>query len=77
MAENGSRKFSSQGTGRSSCPVKKGEQFRFAPSQLLFVLEKIPRHDGIDILGYDGLRKTIVQETKRMVNDQVVHMVLQ
>lgn len=77
MAKNGRRKCLSQGTGRSSCAVKEGEQSPFGASQLLFVLEKVPWREAIDILGYYCLRKTIVKETQRMVNDQVVHLVLQ
>ena len=77
MAENGRWKCLSQRTRRSSCAVKKSEQSSFGASQLLFVFEKVPWREVIDILGYYCLRKTIVKETQRMVNDQVVHLVLQ
>ena len=76
VAEDGSRKRPSQCSRRPSGPVKNVEQSRFGAPQLLFVLEEVTRRETIDILGYYGLRKTIVKETRLMVYAIVVHLVL-
>ena len=77
LAEDGSRKRLAQCSRRPSSPVKNVEKSPFAAPQLLFVLKKVTRGETIDILGYYGLRKTIVKETRLMVDTIVVHLVLQ
>ena len=77
MTANGGGKRPSQCSRESSDPVKEDEQSWFATPQLSFVLKEVSWREAIDIMVCDGLRKAIVEETHWMVNDGVVHLVLQ
>ena len=77
IAEDGIRKHLSQLNERFSSTVEQREESLLGTPQLCFVFQKIARLKIIDILSHYSLRKAIVDKLCGIVNDRVVHLVLE
>ena len=77
VVEYGIGKQPSQFARSAPNAVEQSEQPRFAAPQLPFILEEITGRKPFDLMSRHGLSKGIESEPKRVVNDRVVHPVLE